>query len=224
MSRRYYPLFVDLKGRRCVVVGGGAIAQRKALALVRSGASVSVISPTVTPRLQAVARQGRLRHIARWVRSDDLRGSWLVISATNDPAINARVARAAKRLRIFVNVVDQSALCSFIAPAIFQRGLLTVAFSTAGASPLMAKRLRRAFARRLGGEHARMLRLLEALRPAVHARLRLPAARKRYFESLLDGPLNQLVRRGDFNKARQRAMRMLIRWRSHHGAAVATHE
>ena len=190
MSRpRYYPLFVDLTGRRCVVVGGGMIAQRKALGLLRAGASVTVVSPTVTRGLQTAARQGRLRYLSRAVRRDDFRGAWLITSATDDPAINTRAARAATSLGIFANVVDQPRLCSFIAPSIYRRGALTVAFSTGGRSPLLAKRLRQDLARIASPKQARMLRFVEALRPKVHDQLSHPEARKRYFKCLFDGPV-----------------------------------
>jgi len=143
MVHAYYPMFADLTGRLCVVIGGGLVAQRKVTTLLRYGARVTVISPTVTRRLGAYARQGRVRHLARRVCPTDLRGAWLVYAATDDPRTNQLVSRTAQRLRIFANVVDHAPLCSFIAPAIFRRGALTVAVSTGGASPSLAKKLRR---------------------------------------------------------------------------------
>ena len=130
-------------------------------------------------------RQRRLRHIARPFQPADLRGTWLAIAATNDSAVNAQVVRAAARRQIFTNVVDQPALCSFIAPAILRQGQLAIAISTGGASPTLAKRIRRDLAQRVRREYTPQLRLLATLRPVVHQILPSYAARKRYFDRLL---------------------------------------
>ena len=159
-AKAYYPLFADLNGRRCVVVGGGLIAERKVAALLRYGADVTVVSPACTKRLAAWAGRGRFRLVKRRVRASDLRGAWLVYAATDDPAVNQLVYRTTVKRRVFANVVDQTALCTFIAPAITRRGPLTVAVSTGGASPSLAKRVRTTIGRSLGREYAPMLRLL----------------------------------------------------------------
>ena len=181
----YYPIFADLKGRRCVVVGGGAVAQRKVTALLRSGADVTVISPTLTKRLLGYARQGKIRHHARRFRPADLRGAWLVYAATNDQQMNELAFRTATRQRIFTNVVDQKPLCSFIAPAIVRRGGLTVAISTGGGSPSLAKRVRRDLERAMRDRYAPMLRVLAGLRGAARRRLATSSDRKRYFREAL---------------------------------------
>ena len=185
MSRApYYPLFADLRGRRCVVIGAGPIAERKAFALLRCGARVTLVGPSVTRRLARAIRQQRLRHVARRFRAADVRGAWLAIAATDDPVVNASVVRAAGRRQILTNVVDQPAHCSFIAPAILRHGRLAIAISTGGASPSLAKRIRRDLAQRVRREYAPALRLLAALRPIVRQTLPSYGARKRYFDRL----------------------------------------
>jgi siroheme synthase-like protein len=206
---RHYPVFLDLRGRRCIVVGGGLIAQRKAAGLLAGGAEVVVISPAVTARLAAWARQGRVTHAARVFRAGDLRGAWLAVASTDDAGVNQRVCREAARRRIFANVVDQPALCSFIAPSMFVRGGITVAVGTGGKSPTVAKHVRRRVGRTIGPEYARMLRLLASLRPLARRALPAYAARRRYFDRLMDGPVFEHVRAGRLRQARHDALRAL---------------
>lgn len=208
-SQVYYPLFADLRGRRCVVIGGGAVAQRKVTALVRFGARVTLISPELTRRLAGSAARGTIAHVARRFRPGDLRGAWLVYAATDDPQINEAVFRAASRQRIFTNVVDQPTLCSFIAPAIARRGEVVIAVSTGGRSPTLAKTLRREVQRLIGGDYAAMLRLLERLRGVAKRRLPRYDDRKRYFAKLVDGRVFQLVRRGRLRQAKREALELL---------------
>ena len=213
----FYPMFADLNGRRCVVVGGGLVAQRKVLALLGYGARVTVISPTLTSRLAACARRGAIRYLARQVRPADLRGAWLVYAATDEPRVNELVSRTAAARRVFANVVDKTPLCSFIAPAIFRRGALTIAISTGGASPALAKKLRRDLERTVGHGYAPMLRLLAGLRGLAKRRLPGPRERKRYFDALVRGRVFGLVRDGRRREARQAALALLARHAGRNG-------
>ena len=199
----YYPLFADLYGRRCLVVGGGLVAQRKVTTLLGYGAAVTVVSPAATARLLAYARRGQVRYLARAFRPADLRGAWLVYAATDDQRINRLVFRTATRLRLFTNVVDQKPLCSFIAPAIVKRGDLVIAISTGGMSPAMAKRLRRELTASIGADYARMLTLLGGLRGIAKSRLPGFQARKRYFDRVVGGRVFALVRAGKTRAARR---------------------
>jgi siroheme synthase-like protein len=191
------------------VVGGGMVAQRKVTMLLRFGAKVTVISPTITQRLRRYAKQGAIRYVARRFRPGDLRGAWLVYAATDDQAINELVFRTASKQRIFTNVVDQKPLCSFIAPAIMKRGDLVIAISTGGASPAVAKRLRREFEQTIGSNYARLLRLLDSLRPIAKERLPSYNDRKRYFDMLVSGRVFEYVRAGRTAQARRMALALL---------------
>ena len=211
MALVYYSLFTDLHGRRCVVIGGGIVAQRKVTTLLDYGADLIVVSPTATRRIITYARQGNLRYLARSFRPSDLRGAWLVYAATDDQRINELVSRCATRSRIFTNVVDQKPLCSFIAPAIVKRGDLVIAISTGGMSPAIAKQLRRELAGSVGTDYAKMLRLLGGLREAAKQRLPSFQARKRYFDRLVGGRVFALVREGKTTAARREALMLLER-------------
>ena len=210
-ARAYYPVFTDLNGRRCVVIGGGMVAQRKIATLLRYGAQITVISPEATRRVARYARTGRIGWAKRRFRPSDLRGAWLVYAATNDQSLNELVYRTATRQRVFTNVVDQRPLCSFIAPAIMTRGPLTIAISTGGTSPSLAKKLRRELDRTIGQEYTPMLRLLTGLRGVAKQRLPDYNDRKRYFDRLVNGPVFGLVRAGKAGSAKKQALAELRR-------------
>lgn len=207
--KAYYPLFADLNGRRCVVIGGGLVAQRKVTTLLSYGADITVVSPRVTKRLAGYARAGRVRLVSRRFRPIDVAGAWLIYAATDDPAVNGLVYRTALKRRIFANVVDQTPLCTFIAPAILRRGALTAAVSTGGGSPSLAKRVRDDIRRILAG-YAPMLGLLRSLRGAAKRAMPDYGDRKRYFDRLVRGRVLELMRAGRPQAARRAALSLLI--------------
>ena len=139
---RYYPAYLDLAGRRCVVIGAGEIAERKVTQLLASGADVMLVSPSATPELERLAEQKELRWIRRAYVQGDLAGAVLAVAATDDEAVNRAVHAEAEREKTLLNVVDVPSLCGFIAPSIVERGPVTVAISTAGTSPALARKLR----------------------------------------------------------------------------------
>ena len=138
----YYPVFLNLQGRSCIVVGGGVIAERKVRYLLECGGNVTLISPTATPEVEALAQQGRLNWEPRRYHEGDLHDAFLAVAGTDDTSVNQEVAAEANREKVLLNVVDVPELCDFIAPAIVERGPVTVAISTSGTSPALARRLR----------------------------------------------------------------------------------
>ncbi len=208
-KKRYYPVYLDLTSRPCLVVGGGLIAQRKIASFMDAGAVVTIVSPSVTRRIQRWADKKKIRHIARAFRASDMRGMWLVCAATDDAPVNASVFAQASRRRVFANVVDKPALCSFIAPAIVRRGAVTIAISTGGQSPALAKKLRKDLGGAVGPEYGAMLRLIRGLRPLAKQQLPTHQKRKAYFDALLEGPVFNLMRAGQSQQARREARRLL---------------
>lgn len=188
---RYYPAFLDLQGKPCVVVGGGAIAWRKAKSFLACGARVTVISPDAVKPLQALSRRRRIVWQRRRFRPGDADRAFVIVAATDDQTVNRAVfARAAARQRL-VNVVDQPARCTFIVPSIMSRGALTMAISTGGASPALSKWLRRDLAARYGATFPKILERMRGHRAAVHAQTAAPRARKRQLETLLQDELRR---------------------------------
>ncbi|MBI5079040.1 bifunctional precorrin-2 dehydrogenase/sirohydrochlorin ferrochelatase [Candidatus Saganbacteria bacterium] len=142
MVKSYYPINLDIDGKKCVVVGGGRVAERKVVALLRFGAAVVVVSSSFTAKLRCLARERRIELIRRRYRAGDLSGAILAIAATDDPAANEKISEDAEKGKILVNVVDKPSLCSFIAPSIIKRGPLMVSISTSGQAPALSKALR----------------------------------------------------------------------------------
>ena len=140
----YYPVYLNLNAKRCVVFGGGQVAEDKVSKLQGTGARISIISPEVTPSLQARSQSGEVDWHAREYQPGDLEGAFLGIAATNLPKVNRRISQEAAKLGVLMNVVDDPAQCTFIAPSIVQRGPVTLAISTGGASPALARKLREA--------------------------------------------------------------------------------
>ena len=159
-----YPVNLNLEGRRCLVVGGGRVAERKVAALLDSGAFVTLISPELTPNLLAWISQGRLIHCPRAYAKGDATGYKLVFCATDASAVNAQVALEAKQSGALVNVADTPALCDFTLPARLQRGSLSITVSTGGQSPALARELRNEMAEKYGPEYADYLELASRLR------------------------------------------------------------
>ena len=138
----YYPVFLDLQGKRCVVVGGGQVAERKVHGLLRCHAEVAVVSPDATPSIRDLAENGQLVWHRRTYQESDLQGAFLAIAATDQEAVNGAIASEATREKVILNVVDKPALCTFIAPAVVEKGEVTVAVSTGGSSPALARKIR----------------------------------------------------------------------------------
>jgi precorrin-2 dehydrogenase/sirohydrochlorin ferrochelatase len=169
---RYYPIFLNVTGRRCVVVGGGRVAERKVLTLLRAGASVQVISPAVTPRLALLATKKKIGLTRRVYRRGDLKRRraprpMLVFAATDDPATQSVVQKDGEALGALVNVADDARNSSFIVPASFAQGDLVGAISTSGASPTLARLLREELRRALGPKYRGYVRFLRDTRQQV---------------------------------------------------------
>lgn len=201
---RYYPAYLDLRGRRCVVIGGGVVAEGKVKGLLEAEAEVTVISPQLTSTLRKLADEGHVAHIARQYRPGDLIGAFLAISATDDRTVNEQVWREAMERDILVNVVDDVARCCFIAPSIVRRGDLTIAISTGGKAPALAARLRRELEHAIGHEYARFVELAGSIRAPLSARCRDLEQRKALWHELLDSDVFDLLRQGDEASARGR--------------------
>ncbi len=193
----YHPVFLDLRGRPCVVVGGGAVAQEKVESLLDAGARVTVVSPSVTEGLEALAATHEIVHHPRAYRRGDLDDAVVAYVAVDDDAVRAAVAAEAAASRVLVNIVDVPQLCTFISPAVVRREPVVVAISTGGASPALARRLREELEARVGPEYGVAATILARLRPVIQSVEADPQARARTFARLVDGPLLDALRKRD---------------------------
>jgi precorrin-2 dehydrogenase / sirohydrochlorin ferrochelatase len=193
----YIPIFFDVTGRPCVVIGGGEVAARKVESLLEAGARVTVVSPRLSPTIQAAVARGLVTHIARDYAPGDIRGCVLVYAATDDPKLHRELAAEARALGIPINVADVPELCSFIAPAVVKRGALQIAISTGGASPAFAARIRRELEDRFGAEYSLTLDLMRAARRRLHADEIAPVERMRRLTDLANSALPDAIAAGD---------------------------
>jgi siroheme synthase-like protein len=203
----FYPVFLDLTDRPCLVIGGGPVAEGKVTGLLAAGARVTVVSPIVTERLAAWAAEGRISHVARPYRSDDLAGQQLAFTATDDRKVTAAVSADGRGRGVWVNAADDPAHCDFILPAVVRRGRLAVAVSTGGASPAATRAIREELESYLTEEHAALVELAAEARADLRRRgTSAPAARWR---GALDARLRRLVAERRYRQARAQLRRSL---------------
>ena len=193
----YYPVYIQLHGQPCTVIGGGKIAEGKVDGLLAAGARVKLISPELTPHLQHLVEQDRIEYIARTYQHGDLTGAFMVICATDQHDINHQVWEEASANHQLVNVVDDTPRCNFIAPAILRKGDLTIAISTAGRAPALAVRLKERLQNELGPEYERFLELAGHLREPLARQIPDFETRKALWYELLDTEILEVLARGD---------------------------
>ena len=167
---RYYPVFLQLEARPCLIVGGGEVAERKMEGLLECNATVTVISPTATEGIRDRALRGELQWWAREYAQGDLKGVFLAIAATDHRTVNESIAQEAAREGVILNVVDVPKLCTFIAPAVVRRGEVTVALSTGGASPALARKIRESLEQNGALEYAYLAEILASARKELKRR------------------------------------------------------
>lgn len=191
---RYYPVNLDIRNRKCLVVGGGSVGTRKAMTLLDCGAKVTVVSTYVTEQLLELADHGSIILKKRPYQTSDLDGKFLVIGATNNEESNRNIHADAEILGILCNISDRPEACNFILPSIVNRGDLVISISTSGKSPAYAKKLRKDLERDFGNEYAEFLKLMGAIRKILLAKNHEPEAHKHLFEQLISRSLIELIR------------------------------
>ncbi len=199
-----YPVLLNIAGLRCVVIGAGAVAQRKAQSLLSAGAMVTVVAPEATTRLETLAAEGKLQWLGEPYQPVHLDGAKLVFAATDDPELNQRIAADARSRGALVNVADPPEAGDFAVPATVKRGEICIAVSTGGASPALAKKLREQIESVVGEEYAAMARLLGELRPVIEQQVKQQNRRQRVYEAILSSDVLALLRDGKADDARRR--------------------
>jgi precorrin-2 dehydrogenase / sirohydrochlorin ferrochelatase len=182
---RTYPVFLNLIGVRCVVVGGGKVAERKVRGLLETGAEIYVISPTLTVQLEIWKQQSRFIHIKRKYSPQDLHGARFVFAATNQSDVNTQVHHDSIAIGAQVNVADQPQLCTFTVPSTLRRGDFTLAVSTGGANPAMAKAIRSYLENIFGEEWQDIMQFMGKYRQYINDRIQDDRKRSAFYQSLL---------------------------------------
>ncbi len=199
---RFLPIFMDVRSRRCVVVGGGEVAARKISLLLDAQADVTVVSPTVCDTIVQWLGDGRVRHEETRFDPSHLDGAVLVIAATDDAEVNRSVSEAAGGRGLPVNVVDAPALCSFVMPSIVDRSPLVIAVSSGGASPVLARMLRSRLETLIPSAYGELASFVEGFRARVKRRFADIDKRRRFWERVLEGRVAELVLAGQREAAR----------------------
>jgi siroheme synthase-like protein len=205
----YYPVFIELEKRSALVIGGGAVAERKVESLIEAGARVTVVSPGITPQVQEWSAAGRIVVALRPFTDDDVIGQFIVIAATDDPATQRQARAASLRHRVLINVVDQPELCDFIIPAMTRRGDVIAAISTSGKSPALAAALRTRVEEALPADVARAASVLGMVREETRRRFADPAERKRAFERVVASGILDWIRHCDDATALSRVRELM---------------
>ena len=196
-----YPVNLQINNQLCIVIGGGSVAERKIRGLLAAGACVTVLSPEVTPHLAELIRQKKLTHIDRTYGEGDLAGFFIVISATNNEAVNQLVAAEGSKRGALVNVVDAPQLGNFSVPSKITHGDLLITVSTGGKSPALAKMLGRELAQHYGPEYGMYLDLLSAARSKMKENIQLPKEREAFWRQTIDQETINLLKEGKIQEA-----------------------
>jgi len=204
-----FPIFLNLRGRLCTIIGGGEVAARKAAALLREEACVRVVAPELSDEMKALLVSPHLTHVSRAYQEGDLEGSALAFAATNEADVNAAVYQEAESTGIPVNVADDPAHCTFFMPAAVHRDPITIAISTEGCSPALARHLRRKIEEAVPPAYAHLARLLGRLRPELMAAVAERGQRKERLERVVNSEVLSLLFSGRFEEAEQLARSLL---------------
>jgi len=192
----HYLISLDLTQKVCLIVGGGLVAERKARSLFECGACVRVIAPELTPGLREMVESGLIYHRQGYYCSEDLKDVFLVIGATNDEAVNRKIAEDCSKRNLMVNIVDDPRKCSFFVPAVVRRGSLAIAVSTGGKSPLLARRIREELELAYGPQYGEFLDLIAGLRKDIISNIADEKVKKEILENLVSDKILGLLKEG----------------------------
>jgi precorrin-2 dehydrogenase/sirohydrochlorin ferrochelatase len=204
-----FPVYLNLRGKRVLVVGGGTVAERKVTSLLGTEAWVTVISPEITPRLLSLAKTNAIEWKNRTYTRGDCSGAVLVFSATDNPEVNRAVWDETSSAGILVNTADQPDLCSFMMPSVVRRGDLSVAISTNGRSPALAATLREQISEVIGPEYSELLELLSAVRAEIQERFKNHTDRKVLHQRILESDVITLIKKRDYDGAARLARELI---------------
>lgn len=196
----YYPIFLDMAGRSCVVIGGGAVAERKVEGLLQVGANVAIISPSLSSKLGSLVSQGKVRHIARPYQAGDLKGYSLAFVATDNGEVNAAVAQEGRKRGVWVNAADDPAHCDFILPSVLRRGELVAAVATGGTSPALSRAIREELEAYFTEDYAMLAEIAAEVRRELKGYSFVPTPEA--WQNALNTDLRRLIKEGKREEAK----------------------
>jgi precorrin-2 dehydrogenase/sirohydrochlorin ferrochelatase len=203
----FYPIFLDVSRRRCIVIGGGPVAERRVEGLLSAGAAVTVVSPAITDRLEKLARERTVRYMARAYEAGDIEGFDLVFVATDDGVANQAVFSEARSRAVWINSADDPENCDFILPAVVRRGELSVAISTGGASPATTRAIREELENYFTADYARLVQIASEVRRELREKSIVASAR--VWNEALTGEFRQLLKEDQAEQAKALLLKTL---------------
>jgi len=204
----YYPIFLNIRGKKCLVVGGGKVALRKVQALLECGANVQVVGPILCPELRQLAKSGAIQALQRDYKAEDLQDALIAVAATDDAKTNESVDAEARRQRVLINVVDDPQHSDLIAPSYFRRGEVTIAVSTSGRSPALARKLKSKLEKDFGTEYAQLAVLASEVRTELKQQ-KIVVDNDAWQEVLDLNLLTELLKAGKVQEAKDTLLRDL---------------
>lgn len=192
-DRSYYPIFLNLKKRLCLIIGGGQVAERKAVILIKCGANVRVIAPSITKRLIALEEKGKLEIIKRDYKKGDLEGAFIVFAATDKKEVNRQIKKDAEEMGIIANIVDDPDFCDFIVPSMVKKGPVTIAISTSGTLPMFARVFKEKIKQVLTEDHIKYVKKIGRLRKIILKEVLDPKQRKIIMRQIKNSPMNEII-------------------------------
>lgn len=193
---KYYPMHADLKNQKCIVIGGGTVAERKINTLLECSADVTAISPQLNKNLEQLAHSREIKYLRRNYRRGDLEGAFLVISATDNAELNSIVYNEASQKGILINVVDDPAKCTFIVPSVLQRGDFVISISTGGGCPALSKQIRERLEKEFGEEYGDYLKLLQDARDQMKQKYQTQEERQKQLVKILELDILPMLKEG----------------------------
>lgn len=206
---KYYPVNLNLEKKDCLVVGGGAVAERKIRRLLEYGAKVTVVSPKFNQGIIRLSKQNKILIYKHHVNLRDIVRRFLVISATGERRINSLVSQYCKESDILVNVVDSPGECNFILPSVVRKGDLTISISTDGIAPALAKKIRGMLEKKFGVEYAKLLKIMKKIRPRALKKIKNTKLRRIFFEKAVNYGIVQLLKRGQEKQVKEKLEQIL---------------
>jgi precorrin-2 dehydrogenase/sirohydrochlorin ferrochelatase len=205
----YYPIFIDLKGKTALVVGGGNVAERKIEVLLDCGAKINIVSNELTDKLKNLVEVYGIRHLNEEFSKKHLEGVFLVIAATDDKQLNHKISKIAKKMGLLINAVDQLPDCNFIVPSIVKRGDLLIAISTSGKSPALAQKIRKQLDTQFGSEYEDFLVLMGRVRKEILTKGLSQEENSRFFHEIVESDVLDALLRDDMKRVESTLRRIL---------------
>lgn len=209
---KLFPIYLNLSGKSCLIIGGGKVAERKVEDLLEYGPIIKLVSPQLEEKIETWAREGIIGLQQRPFKEDDLDGSYIVFAATDDNELNHRVARLCRQRGIMVNAVDDPPNCDFYVPSIIRRNSLALAISTGGKSPMLARKLRQDLENIIGHEYGEFVDILGEAREEIKKTIPDIEKRKKIFEAMVYSDILDLIKTGERDKVRERIEQCISSW------------